>query len=361
MNINAVCELKKFAKDNNTAVYITSEENNKYFTGFASSNGYLIVTAETSFFLTDSRYIEAAGHEISVIDEILETKGFEKTIVPLFENMGIKRISIEQSRTTIDRLIVMKKLLPFAEIITDNSLDKKIDGLRSVKCEEELKAIAKAQEIAEKAFNHILGFIKPGITEKDVSLELDFFMLKNGAEALSFETIAVAGANGSKPHGVPGDYVLCEGDFVTMDFGAVWGGYHSDMTRTVAVGEVSEEMRLVYETVLKAQKAGLDKIKAGASCKEVDAAARQVITDAGFGKYFGHGFGHGVGIEIHESPYEGISSTAFLEKGNVVTAEPGIYIPGKFGVRIEDMVCVTEDGYRNFTKCEKELIVINNK
>lgn len=358
MNTVPICELKKFAKENNLAVYITSEENNKYFTSFSSSNGYLIVTAETALFLTDSRYSEAARNEITSVDEVLETKGIKNTIVPLLQNLGVKKIALEQSRTTIDRLIILKSLLPEVEFETSSLLDTKINVLRSVKDDTEVKYIARAQEIAENAFDHILTFIRPGVTEKEIALELDFFMLKNGAEALSFETIAVAGANGSKPHGVPGDYVVQNGDFVTMDFGAVYKGYHSDMTRTVAVGEVSDEQKKVYNTVLEAQLAGLEKIKAGTPCKDVDAAAREVIENASYGEYFGHGFGHGVGIEIHEYPNENPSSTSILEKGNVVTAEPGIYLPGRFGVRIEDMVLVTEDGYMNFTKCIKDLIIL---
>ncbi|MGN0468928.1 MAG: M24 family metallopeptidase, partial [Acutalibacteraceae bacterium] len=211
---------------------------------------------------------------------------------------------------------------------------------------------------AEKAFDHILGFIKPGITEREISLELDYTMLRSGADALSFETIAVSGANGSMPHGVPGEKKIEKGDFITMDFGAVVEGYHSDMTRTVAVSSVSDKQAEIYAIVLKAQEAGLAAIKNGVSCKEVDEQARNVIKSYGYGEYFGHGFGHGVGIEIHEYPNESPKSKAVLKSGNVVTAEPGIYLPGQFGVRIEDMVLVTDDGYYNFTKCKKELIIL---
>ena len=191
---------------------------------------------------------------------------------------------------------------------------------------------------------------------------MDFFtfsiLLRNGAEALSFDTIAVSGKNSSMPHGVPTDKTVEDGDFITLDFGAVVDGYHSDMTRTVAVGYVTEEQERVYDTVLKAQQASLDVIRAGISCFDADKAARDIITDAGYGDYFGHGTGHGVGIEIHELPNLSPRSTAILEKGNIVTVEPGIYLPGKFGVRIEDMVFVTENGCKNLTSSQKSLIVL---
>ena len=183
-------------------------------------------------------------------------------------------------------------------------------------------------------------------------------MLKNGADSLSFETIAVSGKNSSLPHGVPGDKKIESGDFITMDYGATVDFYHSDMTRTVAVGEVSSKQAEVYETVLKAQLEGIKAVKAGAVCKDVDFAARSIIENKGYGKYFGHGLGHGVGVEIHEFPTLNPSSDTVLKEGHIVTVEPGIYLPGEFGVRIEDMALVTADGCENLTVCEKKLIVL---
>ena len=203
-----------------------------------------------------------------------------------------------------------------------------------------------------------MTFIKPGVTEKQIALELDFYMLSHGAEAVSFETIAVTGAKSSMPHGVPDETVVKNGDFITMDFGAVCKGYHSDMTRTVAVGEVTEEQKTVYETVLKAQKNALSVLKKGLPCSEADKAARDIIDNAGYGDYFGHSTGHGVGVEIHENPTLAPKSTDILEIGDVVTVEPGIYLPGKFGVRIEDMALITENGYENLTSSPKELIIL---
>ena len=231
------------------------------------------------------------------------------------------------------------------------------DGERCITFDE-VECIKKAQAIAEEAFEYILTFIKPGVTEKQIALELDFYMLSHGAEALSFETIAVTGKKTSMPHGVPDDTVVESGDFITMDFGAVYKGYHSDMTRTVAVGSVSDEQRKIYENVLQAQKSALSLLRAGEACQKADAAARDIISNAGYGKFFGHGTGHGVGVEIHEEPNLSPNYESPLKVGNVVTVEPGIYLPGKFGVRIEDMALITEDGYENLTKTPKELIVI---
>lgn len=354
----AVSNLKDFVKNNDEAVLIMSEENVRYFTSFSSTNGYLVVTKQTSIFLTDSRYVEAAQNTVKTCDEVCEIKSVKNTLVPLLQSLGIKKIYLEQSRVTLSVLELLEKNMPFAHFVTDSSLDNEINAQRSVKTKEESDKIEKAQRIAEKAFDKILTIIKPGVTEREVSLELDYTMLRMGAQALSFETIVVSGANGSMPHGVPGNKKIECGDFVTMDFGAMFGGYHSDMTRTVAVGSVSTKQEQVYKTVLEAQKAGLEKIKPGAECKAVDEAARNVIKSAGYGDFFGHGFGHGVGVEIHEYPNQSPSSSAVLKVGNVVTAEPGIYIPTEFGVRIEDMVLVTENGYYNYTKCNKELIVL---
>ena len=355
---DSIKKLNEILKERHTAALITSEENVRYFTSFSSTNGYLLLTGDSSIFLTDSRYIEAAKNQITSCDEVTEIKAVSETLVPLLENLGLRKIEIEAGRMTVNTLNAYKKAFPFAEIVSDGALDKAIDRLRAVKTEEEKEKIEQAQRIAEKAFDHILTFIKPGITEREVSLALDFTMLRSGADALSFETIAVSGKNGSMPHGVPGNTKIQPGDFVTMDFGAVVDGYHSDMTRTIAVGNVSDEQKKVYDTVLRAQKAALSAVKSGETCRTVDLKARDIITEGGYGEFFGHGTGHGVGIEIHEFPTVSFRSETVLKSGNVITVEPGIYLPGRFGVRIEDMVYVTEKGCYNFTKCEKELIIV---
>ena len=353
-----ISKLKAYLKEKNSAALIMSEENICYFTSFHSTNGYLVVTGEKAVFLTDSRYIEAAGNKIKTCDEILETKGMEKTLRPFIESLGIKSLMLESERVTVSRYNEIKKMFDSVEVICNGDLDKEISDIRMVKNKDEISLIVKAQRIAEKAFDHILGFIEVGRTEKEVALELEYFMLKNGADALSFETIAVSGKNSSLPHGVPSDKKIESGDFVTMDYGAVTDFYHSDMTRTVAVGEVSGKQIEVYETVLEAQLKGLEAIKAGIKGKDVDAVSREIIKNKGYGDYFGHGLGHGVGVEIHELPSLNPSGEIILKEGHVVTVEPGIYLPGEFGVRIEDMAVVTKDGCENLTVCEKKLIVL---
>ena len=338
---------------------ILTPENRRYFTEFASSDGILVVTRDGSIFFTDSRYIEAAGKTIKCC-EVAEGKNVYGQIRDFLDAKGIKNIAVEQSGITLAQFENLKQNenLKSFEIIGDNSLDNATGILRQVKSHSETEKIKAAQAIAEKAFDHILDFIRVGRTEREIQLELDFFMLRNGAEALSFDTIAVSGVNSSMPHGVPSDKPVENGDFITMDFGAVVDGYHSDMTRTVAVGFVTDEQREIYETVLSAQKNALDVLKAGVSCYDADKAARDIIVAKGYGEFFGHGTGHGVGIEIHEKPNLSPRSDAVLAAGNIVTVEPGIYLPGKFGVRIEDMAFITENGYENLTKAEKSLIIL---
>ncbi len=338
-------------------VMITSEENRRYFTAFPSTAGVLLISRSGSVFLTDSRYVEAAGKRIKCCP-VRETKSLKKELPDLMQEFNIKRLGIEAQRVTVSEYTRYYDMLDGVEIIADGSVDKAINSLRMIKTADEIASIKKAQAIAEQASDHILNFIKVGVTEREIALELDYFMLKNGAEALSFETIAVSGINSSMPHGVPSDKRIENGDFITMDYGAVCDGYHSDMTRTVAVGAVSEEQKKVYDTVLKAQLAALEVMRPGVRCSDADKAARDIIASAGYGAFFGHGTGHGVGIEIHEEPRVSPSAEDILEAGNVVTDEPGIYLPGCFGVRIEDMVLITEGGLENLTHSSKELIVL---
>lgn len=339
------------------AALITSEVNRLYFTRFPATDGYLLITGDEVILFADSRYIEAAQRHARGCDRILLYKGMEDSIKPLLEQKGIKTLEAESDRLTVSELRCLKEKTG-TEVISDGGLDKAVDSLRAVKDAGEIALIKQAQKIAEDAFEHILGFISTDKTEKEIALELDYYMLSHGAEGISFETIAVSGANSSLPHGVPSDKKIEKGDFITMDFGAVVGGYHSDMTRTVAVGFVSGEQKKVYDTVLAAQQAGFTRLMPGVTGREADAAARSVIADAGYGQCFGHSLGHGVGVEIHEKPNLSPKSEAVLEKGNVVTNEPGIYIPGAFGVRIEDMALITGDGYENLTSCEKKLIIL---
>ncbi len=340
-----------------TGILVSSPENRRYLTAFSSSEGFLLITKDEALFMTDSRFVEAAEKRNTVCP-VAELKLAKDQLPAFFIERGIKRVLLESDRLTVAECNRFKEYFGDIEVLSDGSLDKKLNALRAVKTKKEIAAIKSAQEIAERAFRHILGFIRTGLTEKEIALELDFFMLRGGAEALSFETIAVSGENSSLPHGVPSGRKLKNGDFITLDFGAVINGYHSDMTRTVILGAPTEEQRLVYDTVLNAQRAALETLKAGVTGIEADKAARDIIEQAGYGARFGHGTGHGVGLEVHELQSLSPRSKDVLKKGNVVTVEPGIYLPQRFGVRIEDMVVITENGYENLTKAEKELIVL---
>ena len=353
----AINKLKAFLKNDNEAILISSPVNRRYFTAFPSSDGYLIVTKNKAVFFTDSRYIEAAQKSITLCETALLTR-FSVEVKSFLTDNNIEKLYTETQNLSVAMLAQFKKILSPVRVAPSQRLEDLINELRAQKSDYEIECVKKAQSIAEDAFNHILTFIKPGVTEKQIALELDFYMLSHGAEAISFDTIAVTGAKTSMPHGVPDNTVVRDGDFITMDFGAVYNGYHSDMTRTVGVGKVTDEQKAVYDIVLKAQTAALDVLKKGFSCADADKAARDIITEAGYGEYFGHGTGHGVGVEIHEEPSLSPRSKQILKTGNVVTVEPGIYLPDKFGVRIEDMALITHGGYENLTSVPKELIIL---
>lgn len=344
-------------KGNGYCALIISPENRKYFTGFDSSDGFLLVSADRAVFITDGRYIEAAEKQISACEVMLLGKTYPQ-IATILQEMNCRHLLVESTRMTVSTYNSLKGVLKNISISTDTTLDTIINSIRSIKTRNEVEGIIKAQRIAENAFEHILKFIKVGVTEKEIALELDFYMLRNGGEGLSFETIAVSGANSSMPHGVPSNKKIENGDFITLDFGTIINGYHSDMTRTVAMGFATDEMKNVYDIVLKAQNNCLANIRSGINCKDGDDFARSVIRDAGYGQYFTHSTGHGVGVEIHEFPNLSPASDSVLQVGNIVTVEPGIYIPEKFGVRIEDMALITENGCENLTNAPKDLIIL---
>ena len=348
--------LKESMKAQKCVALILSEENILYFTGFSSTNGVLLVTGETALFYTDGRYIEAAQNQITSCDDVLLLKTMNESVVPFLQTIDCKSILLEDERLSYARVEKLKNDLPFP--VQTGALDKIIRSIRKIKQNQQIDKIIRAQRIAEQALEVIKPCIAVGAVERELALELDYTMLRLGAQALSFETIFVSGANSSMPHGVPTDKKIERGDFVTIDFGAVIEGYHSDMTRTFAVGEVSDKQRDVYETVLRAQLAAIDAIRPGKRCSDMDQVARDVITQGGYGEFFNHSLGHGVGVEIHEPPYLSSKSEETLEIGNVITVEPGIYLPGAFGVRIEDMGVVTESGYNDFTKAPKTLEIL---
>lgn len=338
------------------AFLIVSPANRFYFTDFESSDGFLLISKEKTVFLTDGRYIEAAEQKAKNCDEISLLKKADEDLTSLAASLGVNKIYTEAENLTVAEFSRLSEMFDFE--VSPRKTDDAVADLRRCKLDYEKQRVVAAQRIAEKAFEHIVTFIKPGVSEKDIRLELEFFMLKNGADGLSFETIAISGANTSMPHGVPTDKKVENGDFITMDYGALYRGYHSDMTRTVAVGSVTDKMAQVYNTVLAAQQACFDVLRPGLPCKDADRAARDVIENAGYGRYFTHSTGHGVGVDIHEAPALSTRSDAVLRPGDIVTDEPGIYIPGEFGVRIEDMAFITETGYENLTNCEKSLIIL---
>lgn len=335
---------------------ITSDVNRRYFTDMKSSAGTVVVFPDSAYLIIDFRYIEKARKKV-VSCEVIEQQRLFHQINGLIKKHGARRLAIESDYLTVSELIDFKANLK-GKIIADKELSRLITSLRTVKSDEEISKIIKAQRIAEEAFDELLGFIKVGKTEREVALRLDGLMLEKGAEALSFETIVLSGKNTSMPHGVPSDKKIETGDFVLMDFGAVYDGYHSDMTRTVCVGNPSDKQRKVYDIVLNAQNKAIEQAKAGISGSQLDSIARDIITNEGYGDCFGHSLGHGVGLEIHEFPNASPNSDCGLLKNSVVTIEPGIYIEGEFGVRIEDFVVLKEDGCENLTKAPKELIIL---
>lgn len=334
---------------------IASDINRRYFTGMKSSDGTVLIFRGKTYLIIDFRYIEKARASVQCA-EVIEQKKLFPQIQELLARHGAKVMAIESETMTVKSLNSYRHFFPELKIDDSDRLSNEISKLRMIKDEEELACIRKAQEIAEKSLDELLPFIRPGRTEREVALELNRLMFENGAEDLSFETIVLAGTNTSMPHGVPSDKRIEDGEFVLMDFGAVWNGYHSDMTRTVCVGEPSEEMKKVYEIVLEAQQAGLDAARAGMTGQELDRISREIIEAAGYGANFGHSLGHGVGLEIHEKPNASPGYKLPLPAGAVVTVEPGIYIAGKFGVRIEDFVILTENGNVDLTKSAKNII-----
>lgn len=340
------------------AVLIYSQRNRRYMTGFNSTDGVLIITADEAYLLVDFRYAEAAGKEARNC-KVVEFTGMNASICEILKKHGVREVLLEAEEVSYARALRLKSVCADAGAagILDASLDGAIRSLRMIKTPEEIKKIEASQEITDAAFEYVLPRIKEGVSERDIALDIEFFMRKNGAESVAFDLIVVSGKNGSLCHGVPSDKKIMKGEFITMDTGAVLDGYYSDMTRTVALGSVSAEQIDIYDTVLKAQLASTEAVKPGVRCCEIDRIAREII-ETPYPGTFGHALGHGVGADIHEWPVFAAADRTVLKPGMVVTDEPGIYIAGKHGVRIEDMLLVTEDGCRSLTKSPKDLIIL---
>ena len=338
------------------ALCITSQPGEYYAVGL-KGEGVVLVTRQGCHYFTDSRYIELAQNTVTNADVTMVTPHQDHLALAslVLEHYGLKRVGIEEAYLTVERWQKMKTAFPAdTELVPAGKL---LTELRSAKTEEELAVMQKAQDITDQVFAEICDFLHAGVTESEVAVQLTYLQMKHGAEGNSFPPIVASGANGSMPHAIPTAKPIQKGEFVTMDFGCIYQGYCSDMTRTVAIGQPSDEMRRVYDAVLEAQLAGIAAAKAGVPGCDVHNAAWDVLKKYGYGDYFGHGFGHSLGIEIHESPNANRANTKPLPAGAVLSAEPGVYLPGKFGVRTEDVIFLTETGNRILTHAPKHLII----
>lgn len=337
------------------ALLITNGYNLRYLTDFTGTAGVAIVSKDDAVFITDFRYTEQAASQVKDFRIVQHTKTLLEEVSNQVTEMGIKSLGFEKDDVTYSvyelyKQAVSSDLVPLSGVV---------EKIRLIKTDEEISIIKAACRIADEAYEHIVTYIKPGMTELQVSNELEFFMRKRGATSSSFDTIVASGTRSALPHGVATDKVIEVGDFVTLDFGALYNGYISDTTRTLAVGEPSEKLKEIYQVVLDAQLLALEKVKPGMTGKEGDAIARDYIASKGYGEAFGHSLGHGIGLEVHEGPGLSFRSDIVLEPGMVITIEPGIYLPNIGGVRIEDDALVTENGLEKLTHSTKELLILS--
>lgn len=338
-----------------SAVLLTDRLNRRYISGFSGSAGWAVVTPKEALLLVDFRYVEQAARQAPAF-EVLQCEKQIDTLVELASSLGLSRIGFENGHMTVKQFESLRDRLPNVEWVP---IDSMVELLRAVKDAAELKYMQEAVAMADRTFAHILGFLRPGVTEKEVALEIEIHLRRQGSEGVAFPPIVASGANGALPHATPTDKPLATGELVTLDFGAVCQGYHSDITRTVAIGQPDARQKEIYQLVLQAQAVGLGAVRPGRSGREVDAEAREVIARAGYGDRFGHGLGHGIGLAVHEEPPRlSKHSEWHLSPGMVCSVEPGVYVPGWGGVRIEDLVVVEPDGCRVLTGFTKELIVI---
>lgn len=347
---------KILAQNHADAMLLTSEVNMHYFCGFSPSEGMVFLTETAGYHIVDSRYTEIAQrHAKKTKLHVIEiSTNFIDTVNDLLKKHAASSILFENETISLAQYRRFSKTLN-AKLV---DMGLAVEALRNVKTEEELTKIEKAQVIAEKAYTELLNDIKPGKTEKELCALFDYLMAKYGSDGVSFDTILLSGPNTSMPHGVPSERKLQSGEFVLMDFGATFEGYHSDTTRTVCLGQPNEEMQRVYNAVLKAQQAGIEALSPGTKCSDVYAQAYHVLEQYGYAPYFRHSLGHGVGLQIHEGYNASPRSTDVFVPGNVTSIEPGVYLPGKFGVRTEDLLAVTENGTKDFTTLNKELVIL---
>lgn len=327
----------------------------RYLCGYTGSNGTLIVTARTATFLTDFRYKEMMQTAVTADKKMIGKGSLLLHAADRNVFSGLRRIAVEKEHLSVASFDTVRNCLGDKRLVLTHGI---VESLRAVKDPTELHLLKQAFAISDKVFQTILGSIAPGMTELELSAEISYLHKMLGAENDSFDVIVASGERGSLPHGTATDRPFRKGEFITLDFGCLYQGYHSDMTRTVCLGTPTQEMRKVYAIVQEAQQQGCDGVKAGASAKKIDGLSRKFIAAKGFGKYFGHSLGHGVGLDIHELPRIAPKSRDMLVNGNVITIEPGIYLPGRFGIRIEDTVVVRDHGCEVLTGSPKELIII---
>lgn len=336
------------------AFVTSSPANRRYLTGFTGSAGTAVVGREDAYLLVDFRYVEQAKAQAQGV-HVVHYDDVHKSLGEVLTNLKAKRVAYEAAHVSVAGMKRLEEKLPE---VAWTPVEDWVEELRAIKEPGEIEAIQRAVDLADRAFTYIVERLR-GRTEREIALDLEFFMRREGAKKLAFDTIVASGPNGALPHASPGERVVSDGDLVTLDFGAVVDGYCSDITRTVAVGKVDERQREIYQLVLEAQAVGLAAVRPGRTGKEVDAEARTVIERAGHGEHFGHGLGHGVGLEVHERPpVLSKVGEAVLKEGMVTSVEPGVYIPGWGGVRIEDLVVVTREGCRVLTRSPKELIQV---
>lgn len=349
-------QLRRLLKESGIeSLIIDGAENRFYLSGFTGTAGRILFTPDHNYFITDFRYVEQAEKQLEGYEIIKINKDLEKKLSKILHREGVSKLCFEAEAVNYKQYEKYKKALTGIQLEAVTGL---ISKLRIKKDREEISLIKTAAAVTDLAFTHILDFIKPGCTEREIALELEFFMKKQGAERNAFDFIVASGKRSSLPHGVASDRVIRDGDFITMDFGCFYNGYCSDMTRTIVVGKPTKKQRDIYDIVLKAQQEVKKRVKAGMLCKDVDAIARDIITDKGYGSRFGHGLGHGIGVEVHEEPRVSYTSDTVLEDGMVITDEPGIYIPEWGGVRIEDDLLITEDGCEVLNDSPRELISV---
>jgi Xaa-Pro aminopeptidase len=334
------------------AILITSAINRRYISGFTGSAGAVLISSDDARFITDFRYTEQAEKEAQSFQIVEHKGGIEAEINKQLKEMNVSRLGFEKDYITYSQFERYENEFD-ASLVPVSGL---IETLRLIKTPEELEIMKKAAKIADDAYHHIQSFIKPGVKEVEVANELEFFMRRQGATSSSFDTIVASGYRSAMPHGVASEKEIQSGELVTLDFGALYQGYCSDITRTLAVGEVSEELRTIYDIVLEANMRGVNSIKPGMTGIEADKTTRDYIEEKGYGENFGHSTGHGLGMEVHEGPRLAKTSEQHLEPGMVVTVEPGIYIPGVGGCRIEDDIVITENGNERLTFSTKEFI-----